>query len=481
MGSPRKIFLSNLLLLIGINLLIKPFYLLVIEAQVQERTGPSEFGIYFALLNISYILNIIPDLGITNWNNRHIAQQGHVYRNELIQLIRLRSFLAAIYLIVCLVFVVTLNYDNHEIKLMLLIAFNQVLATAVLFMRSYLSGLHAFAADRIVSVFDRLLLIILLGGLLIITPAHEHFPIEHLVLGQTLAYGITLLISFMLVWQRKTIDQKKNNYTGKSILSASIPYATLIVLSMMSVRIDAVMLERISGSFEAGIYAMTFRLGDMLSMMSYLFAVMLLPIFSRMLSKNENINAVFLTAFKLLFTGCAWLSVVIAFHSEWILDQLYNSHIQEASAVLPWTFAAAGLFSLQYTTGTLLTAAGKMKILIVISAIALCLNITLNFLLIPDSAAKGAGQAAFITQLFSFCIQLICTQRLYHVFKTSSVIRTIAFSILTMGAAFLINQFKWHPLLSITVISIGVVIFGSLLQMIPLRDLIGISSHENAS
>jgi hypothetical protein len=50
MGAPRKIFLSNLLLLIGANLLIKPFYLLVIEAQVQERTGPNDFGVYFAIL-----------------------------------------------------------------------------------------------------------------------------------------------------------------------------------------------------------------------------------------------------------------------------------------------------------------------------------------------------------------------------------------------------------------------------------------------
>ena len=481
MGASRKIFLSNLLLLIGINLLIKPLYLLVIEAQVQERTGPSEFGIYFALLNISYILNILPDLGITNWNNRHIAQQGNIYREELIQLLRLRSVLAGVYLIFCLVLAAMLNYNNREITLLLILALNQILATGVLFMRSYLSGLHAFGADRIVSVCDRLLLIVLLGAALIFIPAHEHFPIEYLILGQTVAYGLTLLLSFFFVWKRRTDSEKTEVHTSKSVLSASIPFATLIVLSMMSGRIDAVMLERMSGSFEAGIYAMTYRLGDMLNMISYLFAVLLLPIFSRMLSRNENVEPVFKTAFKLLLTGCVWLTIVCAFHAEWILGKLYSSHISEASVVLPWTVASAGLFSLQYTTGTLLTAAGKMKVMIVISAFALCLNIALNFFLIPASAAIGAAQAAFFTQLFVFCIQVISAQRLFQVCKTPLLIRSFVFTSISLGLATLVATFNWNPLFSISIFSFSLLTIGSLLKMIPIRDLIRNLRPENAS
>jgi O-antigen/teichoic acid export membrane protein len=481
MGAPRKIFLSNLMLLIGINLLIKPFYLLVIEAQVQERTGPDEFGIYFALLNISYILNILPDMGITNWNNRHISQQGHVNRNDILPLVRIRSILAAVYFIVCLVFAFTLHYNNHEITLLLILAFNQILAAGVLFMRSYLSGMHAFGADRIISVFDRLILIFFLGAALIFVPANEHFSIEYLILGQTLAYSITLILSFYFVWVRKTDELRRDSLTSKSIMSASIPFATLIVLSMMSGRIDAVMLERISGGFEAGIYAMTFRIGDMLNMISYLFAVMLLPIFSRMLSKNENVEPVFKTAFKLLLTGCLWLALVCAFYADWILNALYNSHITEASYVLPWTVGAAGLFSLQYTTGTLLTAGGKMKAMIAISALALALNISLNFFLIPSNAAEGAAQAAFFTQLFVFCIQIACTQKLFQVFRTSLIIRTVAFVFASTGLATIVSAFPCMPMFGICILSVGILTIGTLLQMIPIRDLILNLRPENAS
>jgi O-antigen/teichoic acid export membrane protein len=481
MGTPRKIFLSNLLLLIGINLLIKPFYLLVIEAQVQERTGPSNFGIYFALLNISYILNILPDLGITNWNNRHIAQLGQVFRNDLLHLLRLRAILAAVYLAVCLVFALTLHYNNQEITILLVLAINQILATGILFMRSYLSGLHAFGADRIISVCDRLLLIALLGAALILTPENEEFPIEYLVLSQTWAYLITLLLSFVLVWKRRTNNEIKEYYTSKSILSASIPFAALIILSMMSGRVDAVMLERMSGSFEAGIYAMTYRLGDMLNMISYLFAVLLLPIFSRMLSKNENVEPVFKTAFKLLLTGCVWLTFVCAFHAEWILEKLYNSHIAEASLVLPWTVAAAALFSLQYTTGTLLTAAGKMKAMIIIAAFALVLNIALNLFLIPIAAAEGAAQAAFFTQLFVFSIQVISTQRHFRTWGRDILVRSTAFITICWGLAFVCKSISEQSPYVLTLFTLCTLITGVSLHMIPLKDLLNNFKSENAS
>ena len=468
-------------MLIGVNLLIKPFYLLVIEAQVQERTGPNDFGIYFALLNISYILNVLPDIGITNWNNRHIAQQGQIYRDELVKLLRLRTVLAAIYLFVCLVFAFTLNYSEQQIYLLLILAFNQILATGVLFMRSYLSGVHAFGEDRIISICDRLLLIGILGAALLLVPTDEHFPIHYLIVGQTLAYGITLLISIVFVWKRRTALETTAVTTSKSVLSASIPFATLIVLSMMSGRIDAVMLERISGSFEAGIYAMTYRLGDMLNMISYLFAVLLLPIFSRMLSKNENVEPVFKTAFKLLLTGCVWLVLVCAFQADWILERLYSSHIDEASVVLPWTVASAGLFSLQYATGTLLTAAGKMKVMIVISALGLCLNIALNAFLIPAAAAEGAAQAAFITQLFVFFVQMISTQRLFHVWKRLLLVQSVAFAFICSGIAIALSNMEGNPLFVLSIFTICTFIIGAALQMIPIRELLSNFKSENAS
>jgi O-antigen/teichoic acid export membrane protein len=471
MGALRKTFLSNLLLLIGINLLIKPFYLLVIEAGVQERLGPDAYGMYFALLNISFILNILPDLGITNWNNRHVASEGVVHASQLGKLLRIRSLLALIYLFACTCIGLYMHYDGYEVAWLIILGFNQVLSTGVLFLRSYLTGVHAFASDRFVSILDRLLLIGMLGAALMLIPRDEVFPLSYLIYSQTIAYGATFLITLLLVFRLRSTEITGAPLSTDNVLSASFPFALLILFSMISGRIDAVMLERMQGSYDAGIYAMAFRLGDMLTMISYLFAVLLLPLFSRQLARNEEPRELFGIAFRLLVAGCTWIFLVSYFESKSILDLLFHEYTMEASHVLPWTIGSAAMFSLQYATGTLLTAGNKMKIMIVTALISLGINLYMNAMLIPLRGAVGAAQTAFITQSFVFLVQCFFIQKYYHVWTMGLIGRSILFFALSFTAAYLLAMKDISAGSSILLITAIVAILGVLIKMIPFRDI----------
>jgi O-antigen/teichoic acid export membrane protein len=471
MGAISKTFTRNLVLLIGINLLIKPFYLLFIEARVQERIGAEEYGIYFALLNLSFILNIVPDLGITNWNNRRIAQQGTIVQEEVKKIIRLRLVLGIIYLLICLLAASSLGYNEHQRYLLCILAFNQVLSTGILFLRSYLNGMHLFNKDRFVSVVDRLLLIVLLGSALSYLPDHQPFPADYLVYAQTVAYGLTLLLAAIFVWPLGKQDQMKESLQEKSILVSSLPFAALILISMMSNRIDGILLERISGSYEAGIYALAFRLSDMLTMISYLFAVLLLPIFSRMLANHEKTDELFGTAFRLLLCGCTLVTILCTLQAEWILQLIYKGDIHTAASILPWTMAAASFFSLQYATGTLLTAAGKLRQLITVAIAALLCNSAINGWLIPSHAALGASIAAFCTQALVFIIQIFLTHKGFGVWKASLFWQSIGFMLIAWSMAILINTFEIEQITKIILLSISVGSSAVLFKMIPIRNL----------
>ena len=471
MGAISKTFTRNLVLLIGINLLIKPFYLLIIEARVQERIGTEDYGIYFALLNLSFILNILPDLGITNWNNRRIAQQATIHQEEVKKIARLRLGLGLIYMLVCFLVALLLGYNNHERLLLFILAFNQVLATGILFMRSYLSGMHLFNKDRIISILDRLLLIALLGSALLYLPEHTPFPVDYLVYAQTIAYGITLFLATVFVWRLSKAEPAKESIAENTILVSSLPFAGLILLSMMSNRMDAIMLERMSGSYEAGIYAMAFRLSDMLTMIAYLFAVLLLPIFARILAKHENPAELFGTAFRLLLAGCTFITIICAFQSEWIMQLIYQGDIRDAASILPWTIAGASFFSLQYTTGTLLTADGKLKQLIAVALAALICNTTINAWLIPDYAAKGAAVAALSTQGLVFLIQIFLTHKGYTVWKASLVKQSIGFLLMAWSAAFMINVLEIAPVSKLILTATSIIGIAALMKMVPIRNL----------
>ena len=65
----KKKFLSNLLLVLILNVVIKPLYILGIDAEIlkiTEQNDPGSYGTYFSLLSLSFIFNIILDLGVNS-------------------------------------------------------------------------------------------------------------------------------------------------------------------------------------------------------------------------------------------------------------------------------------------------------------------------------------------------------------------------------------------------------------------------------
>ena len=61
----QKKFLTNLVLVLVLNALVKPFYIIGIDAEILkqvEASQPGSYGEYFSLLGVTFILNIFLDL-----------------------------------------------------------------------------------------------------------------------------------------------------------------------------------------------------------------------------------------------------------------------------------------------------------------------------------------------------------------------------------------------------------------------------------
>lgn len=423
--------------------MIKPLYLLVVEAEIQNRTGPYEFGQYFALINFSFILNILLDLGTSNWNTRRIANAGRVTLRQFKTMIVLRMALAVLYVIIAIVIGKMMGYSASQMWMLLILAFNQVLVSMILYMRSYLTGLHLFRQDSIISVLDRLLLLLMMSALLWTgISGQQKFQIEWLVWGQTISYGITLFIAFALVSAQGKKDLGyEEPISIPDVLKNSFPFALLILVSMIGYRIDAVMLERMTGSIDAGIYAMGFRFFEATNMIAYLFAVLLLPIFSRMLNNKEDVTALLHLSFKVLFSGTFIITTFCCFFGFEILDLIYDQHINEATPAFAWLMLSALFFSLQYVTGTLITASGNLRTLIYIAFAGMVYNIVLNIFYIPTMGAEGAARASCFTQAMIFFAQTgVVMHRHHHGSARVILIRTIGFMSVVIATGFALNS-----------------------------------------
>ena len=89
----QKDFVFNICLLLFLNLLVKPFWLLGVEVGVQNQVGAADYGLYFAIFNFTYVFYMLLDMGICNFNNRTIARNNQLLNRYLSSIIVLRLIL----------------------------------------------------------------------------------------------------------------------------------------------------------------------------------------------------------------------------------------------------------------------------------------------------------------------------------------------------------------------------------------------------
>ncbi|HAN00749.1 MAG TPA: hypothetical protein DCQ26_19315 [Marinilabiliales bacterium] len=416
MNSLKRKFITNLGLVLFLNLLIKPFWIFGIDRTVQNVVGAEQYGFYFALFNFSLILNILLDLGITNFNSRNIAQHNHLLNKHFSNIIILRALLGAVYFIVSLTIAWLSNYQWDQIKLLLILVFNQFLASFIMYLRSNLSGLHLFKTDSIISVLDRTLMIIFCSFLLWGHITEEPFQIKWFAMAQTAAYAITALIAFALVlWRSGKIRIRFDWHFSMAILKKSYPYALLILLMAFYNRVDSVMLERLlpDGSKQAGIYAQAFRILDAASMFSLLFAGLLLPMFSKMIKQKEPVGQLVLLSFILIVIPSIILSVTCAFYNNELMVLMYHSHIESSAVIFSILMFGYIPISMTYIFGTLLTANGSLRALNLMALAGMVLNVILNLILIPRYQVLGSAVSSLLTQSITAFIQIVLAFRIF--------------------------------------------------------------------
>jgi len=474
----KRKFIVNLALVLFLNLLVKPFWIFGIDRTVQNVVGADGYGFYFSLFSFSLLLNIFLDFGITNFNNRSIAREPEKLPEYFSRILGLKFMLAVFYAGICLLAGWILGYDEAQFSLLWVLILNQFLASLVLYLRSNISGLHYFRTDSLVSVLDRTIVIIICGILLWGNVTNQAFRIEWLVYSQTVAYALTAIVAFLIVWYRAGYFRFRINLPAfLKIIRQSFPFALLILLMTFYNRIDSVMLERIleNGKEQAGIYAQSFRILDAAGMFAFLFAGLLLPIFSRMLKKGQDIGEMVRLSFTLIIVPAATLAGLGIFYGFEIMEWMYNEHIETSSRIFPLLMFGFMAISTTYIFGTLLTANGNLRELNILATSAVVLNILLNLIMIPKHQAFGAAISSLVTQVYMALAQVIISViklRMVSDYKFIARLALFALILCLVGYITSIYFTQWYLGAFLMILSSLSLMF--LFRLVRLKDLYNI-------
>lgn len=452
MGMNRK-FLTNLTFLLFLNLLVKPFYILGIDAEIQNRVGTEEYGLYFSLLGFTFLFNILLDVGIVNFNTRTIAQQPFLIAKYFSKIFSLRLFLAIIYGGFILLLGSIIGYDSSEIYMLIWLTCNQILAAFTLYFRSNLAGLLLFKYDSIISVLDRFLLIIICSILLWGEVTDKPFDIYWFIYAQTFTYSITAITALLFLVSKQKLGRfKGNKLFSYAIIKQSVPYALLILLMTFYYRADSVMLERMleDGKTQAGIYANGFRFFEAANNIAFLFATLLLPLFSNILKNNKSVASLINLSSRILIPGAILIATTCYFYSHELMAARYTNSTTQSGEVFGLLMVCFVFISTTYIFGTLLTANGNLKTLNKIAFLGVLLNVVLNLILIPMYQAYGAAIASVITQGLTALAQVyLCKSYFKLKISLELISKILLFSIIIIATGYLlktvyVNQIAWY-------------------------------------
>lgn len=410
----RRFFAKNLLFVIGINVLVKPVWIFVIDRTVQNRVGPAAYGTYQALLNMAIILQVVLDFGLNNFTSRQISRDPDSFPAQFPVMLGLRVVLMMLYAGVVLGIGWLAGYKGAELGLLCGTLLIQTLTILLLFVRSNVAAFQRFRLDGLLSVTDRLLMILLCGSLLFLPATADRFGIEWFVWAQVACYGFAVALGFFLL-QRITRVRLRVSFNLGSLLAAlrsAAPYALLIFLMSVYMRSDSTLIERLASDEEAGIYASAYRQLDVCNQFSILFAGILLPLFGRMIGEGGNVGDLTRFSTNLLLPLALLGSVVAWCCGNEIMRMLYTAAGDYDAQVFAWVMCCLPAYSLMYIYSTLLTANGALRTLNMLAAGAVLLNVAGNLYMIPRSGALGAAQTACVTQwAIAICSVIVAVRK----------------------------------------------------------------------
>lgn len=405
-------FFRNALLQVSLNLAVKGVYLFAVERVVQNTLPEGDYGLYFALLGLGMLLQVVADFGLQLYNSRVLAGHRQLLAKYFPYFIGLKLLLGSAFFLLLLPVGFALGYRGTALYLLAVAGAVQFFNSLVLYLRSNLSGLGKYALDGWFSILDKSLMILTVGGILVFAPTE--LTILRFAGLQLMSWAITAALLVLVV--RDRLPRKRPKFrraTFLALLKGGAPYALAVFLATAYTRTDAIMIERLlaDGPTAASHYAAGYRLLDALNMIGWLLAGLLIPMYARLHAQQESLEPLLRFSVQLLLAGSVCAAVPLALYAQPIVALLYDFAEPRTGHILLFLAGSFVAQCLNYAYGALLSATGFIGRMNRIYALGILLNLGGNWLVLPQYGAAGAAAVTLLTQGFIAVTQAVLAHR----------------------------------------------------------------------
>jgi O-antigen/teichoic acid export membrane protein len=398
---------------------------MAISILLARGLGIEQRGIYTLAVLLPELLVTFLNLGVAPATVYFISrkktdpQQTIGYNTNLAIWISLGTIIIGV---AGILFASDLFFPNVPSSLLLLSLLIVPFSLFITYLNSIFQGLEDFRAFNIISMASQLAMLILVIFFVWIIPMSSTGAMISYLGGDLLGLMLLFIFLFKKVGSPTRWDLRLNISYTRQIMDYSIKSHVSNAITYLNYRVDNFLLNRIAGPSPVGLYSISVGLSERLWIPSTAIGSVIFPRIASL--EDGDIRREEITPLTTRFV--LWFSIILAIIATpilvWLIPILYSTEyigsIQPLLLLIPGTIA----FNAGRILSNDIAGRGKPEINMLISAIALVINIIANLYLIPYFNASGAAIASTISYTVLGILVLIAYCRLSSVRWTKILI-----------------------------------------------------------
>lgn len=209
--------------------------------------------------------------------------------------------------------------------------------------------------------------------------------------GAAVALAATTALARPLLPSRPRGDRE----TSRRLISAALPLGLALALNEVYFRADALIISLSRPFAELGLYALAWRIGEVVATVPAVFLLSVFPILARYAAtRDRRLGPALQVAGDVALVAGVGIAVGGAVVAGELARLLGGDGFAAAAAPLRVLLAASALGFLNGVFGHALIAAGRQAVTLWLNVVALGLNVGLNVALVPSQGIQAAAWVA---------------------------------------------------------------------------------------
>jgi PST family polysaccharide transporter len=377
---------------------------LAATAYISRRLGVTEFGRFNFGLAFVAMFAPLTNMGIRSLAIRRVAQNRESAPDYLGQVLVLRLLLTLGSILVVVAALPLLGPVSGDTRLVILIsALGMLLTTGV---QVLTDGFQAFEVVRPVTLAQ------FLGGLLLTAASVVVLKLGGGLRELALAYALGPLISLVLLalWARRQPFQPRliwDTAVFRQMLREASPFLAIILIEVVSARVDVVVVRRLLGDTRLGCYTAAQMLVDRATVLIDGAATALLPAIAHLSARNrpEAIQLIRKAALWLLLLSLPIAAMTTAL-APLIVKLVFGRQYAAAGVILAVGMWRLPAMCLAVLAANALFAVGRQDLELRTGSISMIVSLFLIYPLVRFWGPVGGALALTIRYLVAFGLRL---------------------------------------------------------------------------